>query len=481
MVQLWGMEKIIFDAIDTGNGTLQVARRPMPSVAGELRIRSNDADHQPGSSRPAISKYPSELSAGYTYAPWGAFPGDDGLPNRIEMKFERVAIAGQAALKLAKLLYGNGIIYVKTADLAKTAQPERAYSREIEDFMEENQIETEWFFPQCLDWQRHWNTFSELKLSMSRKFITGLFHKEAPFCRLSKQDDSGVIRHLLYDSRFALGMHQAGTPDNLGGSAAIIPLLTWFDQRGFFDRLRGFSFAHHSRIRFGRSIYYPRPPWVGLFTQDGWMDAAADVPRIVNSMAKNQITLKYQITLEESYFKIEHPDWDSYTAEQREAALIKLENRINDKLTGPDKAYTSILSVFRYDAMQQVELGKIEIVAIDDKIKKDSWVPGAERANFEIVQGLGAHPTDFGLAREGGSMGAGSGSDKREVYNTAIDTNTIEQTYLLNILNFVFRFNQWPYKALVDHTAHTTSNLSESGQVPSKNTVQPTEGPEPAA
>jgi hypothetical protein len=59
------------------------------------------------------------------------------------------------------------------------------------------------------------------------------------------------------------------------------------------------------------------------------------------------------------------------------------------------------------------------------------------------------------------------------VYNTSIDLNTIEQKYLLGPLNFISKYNRWGVRFLIDHTAHTTSNLSETGRVPSQNTLQP--------
>lgn len=482
---------VTFDVFDI-NGKAKIARRP--AVTGSLTGRTATDDNTTGSPRPAVSDYPDETDVGYDYAPWGAFDGDDNLPNRIEAKFSRVSIASQAVLRLAKLMYGNGLVYFLEKDLARTSRPLRHYDPAVEEFLAENMISTEWMFPQCLDWNRHWNTFSEMKLSLSRNFIVGLYHKEAPFCRLSKQDAFGVVRYLLYDARFAWNQHQRygnninqgdtvreNTRRDLSGTATLMPLLTWWDARGFFDRLRGYTFAWHSRIRYGRSVYYSRPPWLGLFHANGWMDVAADVPRIVNSMQKNQIQLKYQIIVEESYFKIEHPDWDSYTAEQRSAALDRFEDAINDKFVGVDKGFSSILSVFRFDPLNNKELGKVQIIPIDDKLKRDSWVPGAERANFEIVQGLGAHPTDFGLSRENGAMGAGSGSDKREVYNSAITLNTIEQEYILGPLNFISRFNGWGVRFAIDHTSHTTSNLIETGLVPSQNTVMPADndGDEP--
>lgn len=481
-------KKIFFDAIET-DGILSIARRPdsplgktAGSVMGELRTTTSSPDDTPGGSgKPAISKYPMEVDSGHQYAPWSAWSGDDTLPNRIEQLLDLVPFARQVIYRKAQMATGDGIIYVKEKDLAKTDTPERAYVPDVEDFNEANEIDTEWFFPQALDFYTHFNAFSEMKLSVSRKYVLGLYHKEAPFSRLTKQDAAGVVRFLLYDAYFAWGMHQPFAQDKEqattnGGSGILIPLLTWWDKESFFNSLRGYSFAYHTRIRAGRSPYYARPPWSGMFRKNGWLDAAADVPRIVNAMQKNQINLKYQIAIEESYFKSLYPEWDSYTAPQRIAALDKFEHKINDTLVGVDKGFASILTVFKFDSIQNKELGKVEIIAIDDKVKGDSWVPGSEKANFEITHAWGEHPTDFGLSRENGSMGSGSGSDKREVWNAKISLNTIEQRYLLGPLRLAYKYNKFGVVPMIAHTAHTTSNLSESGQVPGKGTTQPVAG-----
>lgn len=440
------------------NGVQAIARTTVTSRAGEP---ASDT----GKPKPAISKYPLEVDTGYDYAPWG---GDDQYPNRVYAKLSKVAIAEQAVTKMAKRMFGNGLIYVKEADLQKTAKPERHYHPDVELFLQENHIETEWLFPQCMEWQVLWNTFHEMKLSLSKRFIVALFHKEAPFCRLSKQDVRGNVNYLLYDTRFAFSRyHRSQLNQNERNSdgtiTTAIPLMTWWDANSFFKKLRGYTFAWHSRPRFGRQIYYPMPPAQGLFKTNGWLDSAADVPRIVNAMQKNQINLKYQILVDSEYFRIIYPEWDNYDSKQREIALDKFEDDINRKLVSPDKQYSSIISIFDNDNLTGNTKGKIEVIAIDDKIKSDAWVPGAERANFEIVQGLGAHPTDFGLARENGSMGAGSGSDKREVWNSQILENTIEQMYVLAPLNFIARYNRWGVRFFIDHTAHTTSNDQESG------------------
>lgn len=191
------MSYISFNAIDTGDRILIQRNIPDFLPTKELKPKKNEEE---GSPKPALSTYPDEVDMGYDHAPWG--PGDD-FPNRVRNKLAKVALGRQTILRLAQLLYGNGIIYVKRSDLAKTSRPERFFHPDVEDFLDENEINLQWFFPQCLEWQQFWNTFSEMKLSLSRKFIVGLYHKEADFCRLSIQDKKNrnhqipALRHTL--------------------------------------------------------------------------------------------------------------------------------------------------------------------------------------------------------------------------------------------------------------------------------------------
>lgn len=463
-----------FVATQDETGKLKLSR-PSSFFSGAVQSRAGEPAGDTGQPKPATSVYPKEVDVGYEYAPWG---WNDQAPNIAYAKIEKVAIAAQTIARMASRLRGNTITYVKTEDLAKTATPDRHYHPDVELFLEENQIVNEWWTPQAMEYWLLWNTFSELKLSLSKKFIVGLYHKEAPFCRLAKQDRNGVIPSLLYDTRFAFGAYYRSqlnrnekNPD--GTRATEIPLLRWWDTQRFFSKLRGWTFAWHSRTRFGRHVYYATPPNKGLMRPKGWLDNAADVPAIVHSLQNNQIRLKYQILVDSEYFRILHPDWDNYGHKSREAVVDKFEDDVNRKLVGTGKLYASIITVYDVDNLSQKAKGTIEIKAIDDKMKSDDWIPGAERANFEIVQGLGGHPTDFGLARENGAMGSGSGSDKREVWNTNILEGNMYKDVLLAPLNFIARYNKWNVRFMVDHTFHTTTNDQEDGMKKNKPNVEP--------
>jgi hypothetical protein len=421
------------------------------------------------SQEPAKTPYPDTLHSARQWAYWGT---DDRFPTTARMAIEKVPMAGQAILRRAEMLYGNGIAYYRRDDLYDADGPRvpRASIRKIDDWLRRNRVNTAWYMPQALDFAALANSFSEIIFTNDKRQVSGIFHKTGEHCRRSVQNPETLqSEYVLFSRRFG----DVPREDEI----MRIPCYDYFDEERFLRRLQGYKMAWHTMLDTPGSIYYARPPWLGLFREDGWLDVSCAVPEIVNSMMRNQITLKYQINVPESYFEMVYPDWDNYTAEQRDEAFSELVDKINEQLVGTRNAFRSISFVFRQDPITGKEMGKVEIVAIDDKAKNDHWIPSSEKADAQIVQGFGIHPSQLGLATEGGKMGAGSGSDQRESYNTAITLNTPEQDLLLEPLNWIARYNaqadpDWDVVFFIDHTMHTTTNLKESGLLPSPTTLE---------
>lgn len=413
--------------------------------------------------------YDDMETSGYKWAPWGK---NDRLPTEIRSKIEKVPMAGVAIYKLTAMMYGNGLAYYRNSDLESgNTNIQRAYEPKIEAWMKKNRLRNKWLIPQFVDYRYNMNTFSELILNTRQDMITGLYHHSSEFCRLDVQNERTFdIDKMLMSPKF--GSFSEPREDEY----KKIPLFRWYDEDNFLGKLKGYNFAYHSHLRTPGTTYYARPFWIGLFQKNGWIDASISVPKIVNAMMSNQIRLKYQILIPESYFHVRHLDWDSYTDEKRNAIIDDLINHINNNLGNTDNAYASICTVFKEDSVTGNAQGKVEISAIDDKVKKDSWVPSANAADAQIVQGLGLHPSQVGLSPEGGKMGAGSGSDQRESFNTGISLNTIDQEIVLEPLNFVAEFNSrvdpdWDVTFFIDHTTHTTTNKQESGLEPGETTL----------
>lgn len=421
--------------------------------------------------------FPEELERGFLWAPWGDRPGKDDLPTLIREKIYQVPVAGRTVYDLVRMAYGNGIAYYHNRERREKKRVIRAYEPEVERFLEKNRIGNEWLKAQMIDYRFIMNTFSEIIFSRDKSQVTNLFHKETEYCRLSLQNKTSLtVDYLLYAADFSLGLGNVHY-DRI----SVIPLYQWQQGEKFLQKLSGYKMAWHSRLKTPGSLYYASPLWMGLYRENGWMDASIAVPEVVTAMMRNQVRLKYQILIPETYFTIRYRDsWATMSDKERQQVVDELISEINGQLSGTSNAYVSIATVFNYEVGRGEEQGKIQIIAIDDKIKKDAWVPSAEKSDAQIVQSLGGHPSMIGLTPEGGKMGAGSGSDKREIYNTEITINTFDQDIILEPLNWISRYNaqknpDWDVTFYISHTEHTTTNRQESGLVPDQHSIIPKE------
>ena len=229
-----------------------------------------------------------------------------------------------------------------------------------------------------------------------------------------------------------------------------------------------YEFAYHTYFPTPGSIFYGIPWWKALFEKEGWLQVSANVPKIILAMHANQVSIKYMITIPESYFLARYENWQTLDIDKKQNLINNKINEINSVLTGAANSGKTISQVVKEDPISHNVYGNITIEAIDDKFKRDSWLPDSNVSDAQIVQGFGEHPSQIGLAPQGGKMGAGSGSDQRESYNTSITLNTPDQQVVLEPLNFISRFNGWGVEFYVDHTYHTTTNHQESGMIPAE-------------
>lgn len=416
-----------------------------------------------------------ELSQG-DHAVWGE---SDCLPTEFLEKVNKVPMAAQAIYKLVAMMYGNGLAYYRTADLAEGPRVERAYIPAVETWLKKNRINSKYIIPQLIDYRFFQNTFSEFVLTKDKKSVARIYHKQCVYTRLATQSKSSRrSESLFYSVDFAQG--RAPSKER----RTEIPLFDWTFEENWVAKFRGDRFSYHGYMETPGMEYYADALWLGLAREDGWLDASASAVEVVNAMMRNQISLKYQILIPESYFEIRYQDWQSFTDTKRQKLIDDLIKTINDTLSGAANAYKSITTVFKSDQTTGADLGKVEIIAIDDKMKKDSWVPSSEASDAQIVQSLGLHPSQVGLGGSGGKMGAGSGSDQRESFNTGVSLNTIDQAVVLEALQLAADFNategkmdgeirnkDWDITFFFDHTMHTTTNNKESGLVESDTTI----------
>ena len=398
---------------------------------------------------------------------WVEWGKNDDYPTRVRKLIQKVSIAGTTIRKLTAKMVGNGIAYYKNEDIAD-GKVSRASIPDVDAWLRDNRINTKWLPGQAAAYCYHMNPFGSFILSKDRKKIARIIHRDSEHCRVKLNDKLTKVQSMVYSPLFTTGYPA------LDAQMSVMPMmvLDTFDSTNIVNsNTRTSEFGYHTYFETPGSFYYGVPFWEALFADDGWMHVSANVPGMITAMHRNQVSLKYMLNIPENYFLTRYTDWRTMLDSQKITAINELVNTLNERLTGTANVAKTIHQVFKEDPVTHAAFGKIEIVAVDDKFKRDAWIPDSNISDAQIVQGFGEHPSQVGLAPAGGKMGAGSGSDQRESYNTSIALNTIDQTIILEPLNFISQYNQWGVTFFIDNQLHTTTNNEESGVVDGKGSL----------
>ena len=432
---------------NTATGRLQ--------VVPEMTIRNMGGEVEKKYSAPIFPR--TEATNPRAWAEWGMM---DDLPNVIDRRISSVPFAKRVVYRLAQDLCGKGVVLVSEKDFFE-GNFTKTYHKEAADFLKKNRVNTGWLLPQAFAKMMFANTFTQFDLDVDRKKVVRMFHLDSMFCRVSKQNPiNSEIEYLKFCGKFG-SMEMPADKD-----ISTMPLWKWYDDN-FFSWLKGESYCFHGRSTNVGTTYYPRPIWISLLNEDTWLDTAKNTPIGINALARNQIKPKYHLKVSVDYFKFKHPDWSSYLTEKRKEVTDAFEQKIEDSLSGLAQT-GKMITTYHFEENGKF-LGMIELVAIDDKLKENNWLPSSMAANSEIANALGYHTSQMSMVGDNGkSMGAGSGSDARVQFNSGILRNTTEQMELLEPLNHVFQKNGWNVVAMIDDLGQTTTDNAKSGVVSNK-------------
>lgn len=395
------------------------------------------------------------------WAEWGHL---DNLPNFIYARLASVPMSLQAMQIMAKDMYGNGLFYVKKKDFFE-GRLLRTYDPDIEKFISKNRLRTHFLPNAILNRLLFWNAFAQIDFTKDRK-VHRIFHLDSMWTRLTKQNQkNNEIEYAKFCAKFGA---QGEIPTDR--DIITMPLFKWYKD-DFFDWLRGDSMVMHTKGMSVGTTYYARPLWLSLLNEDHWLDTVADIPKIIRSMAKNQIRPMYMMRVSLDYFKFRYPEWQSYDDEKRNKIFDDFETKIEKSLVGIDNI-GKLITLYHVEEGGKL-LGMATIEAIEDKFKHDSWIPSSSAGNTEILNALGFHASQMSLINDGGSLGAGSGSDARVHFNAGVLRNTIEQVEILEPIQFAFDQNDWDYVALFDNFAQTTTDQNATGVAPSTSKQEP--------
>ena len=209
--------------------------------------------------------------------------------------------------------------------------------------------------------------------------------------------------------------------------------------------------------------YYPVATWHSAYYSK-WIDVSNSIPEFKKALFENQSTIKYHIEVDNDYFKEKYEDaWDDFSVDEKEKKRQEFVTFIDESLRSTKNTGKSVWSMMYRDADGK-EIPGLKITPIDDKLKDGAFLPDGEVANNEI---LSAISVDGCIISSGtpGSMGAGSGSDKRVAWDILSARSKPKREYTLSIFEFIQQYNGWD-KDLVgafEDTQITTLDKNPTG------------------
>jgi len=337
----------------------------------------------------------------------------------------------------ARALYGNGLIYGKVIGYEKDGSEifQREKNPEVEQFLKQSNFKRSYLFPACRDLYTFYNLFPEIILNKDRTKIVDINIIDASFCRWEKQDDKGKVNNLYVNANW----QTTGTIDNSKKVPVLDPF--WDPAETLRKRRDSYNYIYPLSYPTQGKVYYQLAHWNTIRTSGilSWLNSV--IKYKVKLMA-NQITVKYLIETIEEYWIFKYPNWESMTAQERQAKIIAERTAFDTYLMGEENAGKSILTRSLVDPITKQQIPGIKITALQDNFKDGQYIEDSQEASSHLLYALGVDGTLIGNS-PGKGMGAGSGSDKRVSFNTYISLCDIHRDLILEPLYMVKEFNKW--------------------------------------
>ena len=345
---------------------------------------------------------PTELTSEYDWAPWGI--DSDNYPREVLAKNEKTGVILRGVEINSDIHFGNGLMFYR--------QTFAEGKKRMEGYM------PDWF--EKLNRNLYLDELqSEVIESLSTmgiafiEVITDPYGKEVTkgqvldFCHTRKKwkNDKGIVTHVYHSP-------DIGTDDLDKTKATQIPV---FNPEWTENQVPTKFVIILEYRTFGRN-YYPEPNYTASY-RNGWADVAWEVPNLIKSIYKNQMSVKYHVTVDIGMFKTKYIAWDTPPDCETDQEIMdwqlgkisEFRDEINTHLTASENAGKAFVTL--RDEMQKIGVTIEPIKSFLDSAKE---LPNAAAANAEMLFVNGVDPSLVGSTIPGGSNLSGSGSDKRE-------------------------------------------------------------------
>lgn len=409
--------------------------------------------------RPNISVPKETLPSPTPYAYWGVA---NDLPIKMACDIEECGVLGAGLDAKVRIAIGKGPkpFLLVNVDQEGKEELEWVSDREINDWMELNDCFSLTANSMYDKLSYGWNVYQFL-LSRNRQKINRVDRTDVYQCRLEKRDANGFINNIYIGSDWQF---------NANVNSDYVDKVYLLEEGNEFAELaslnNGYEFAMINRQLRNGKIYYPTPLW---YSAKGWVDHAKSIPKLKNALMKNQITVKYVVSISSQYWKRIHTQWDTYDVKKKQQIISDKIDEIDKYLSGIDNQYKSIFSMKYVDPVTKVEVPDISIDVLDDKIKDGKLLPDSQAGNSEILFSIQVNPALVGAGQPGGAYANNAGgSNIREAYLTQMMMSEWERQDGVKILNVVKNYNGWAQRLEVERTIVPVSApaLVVPGQVP---------------
>ncbi|WP_201980358.1 hypothetical protein [Hymenobacter rubidus] len=368
-------------------------------------------------------------------APWG----DDNLfPQQVLADMEKNTILPSVLERKTAIMYGEGIVYgiVEGFDADGNEVFKRQSVPEIDEFIRRTRL-NRYGFEALHDINVFGNAFPELILSKDRKKIVGISAQEAIWCRYQKPQQ-GKFQLVYINANWDYGGH----PDD--EYTTKVPIIDpYYDAVGNLQaRTDSFKYIYPLSVPSPDKAFYQLASWNSV-RRSGWLDVMAAIPEFKKMLFKNQLSIKYMVTIHHLYWDWKYGDWEGKTLDERRGLIEAELKAFNDVLAGTNGAGKTLMTTTIRNAKGE-DIEAFKVAAIDDKLKDGLYIEDSAEAASHVYTAVGVAPALMGVSPgKGMGGGAGGGSEPRVMFNNLISTVTFHQSLVLEPLELIAAYNGW--------------------------------------
>ena len=408
------------------------------------------ADDKPAKnpSTPIVQRPVSDQVIAY----WG---DDNNYPRTIYEKGLESPVISATIQDKADIAAAGKVYYGKRVLVKGQEHFERALIPEIEDFIINNNLQTGFLTRAYTDLYWYYNVFPELILNPSnsqvyfsdtgktttapKSKILAVNIQDAQNCRWSLQNKKGRIHTCYINAQW----HENASPTSK--ETLKVPVIdNFFDPTSWLRNVVSGSkkrkFIYPLSYYTSGKTFYQLPTWTSVL--HGWLDVALSIPKFKKAIMENAITIKYHIKVAHWYWEQKYPDWKEKETLQAQRRKDELDN-FNNILAGAKNAGRSIMTEFQSHHGKETHGWHIEAIDGSSKFADGIYLDDGEAANLQLLYALNfpAALSGNALSKSGGNSAGGSEVQKR--FNTYLTKCASHQRLILEILNFISRYNGW--------------------------------------